>query len=243
MHFFKMPNQIFNFSLSAKGVFVYAYLSSRMNQLHAAVVSYDEISRGCNIDSKTASVAVKELLHHKLISVQTRRNYRGNLKNRYLVGHLSGGWFKVEYQVFQTKIRSTDFTIYCYIKKCMDSKGEAFPSLSAISTATGISRGRVSQGVQYLCRYTFINHVRRHYRHTGAYRHNRYFLFQIEKKKTRSTKRIFRVHGCVSAVRNVLTKHIIVRRRNNVKLFFCGRGSLQIPILLYRPTRLQLKKE
>lgn len=185
MRFFKMPNLIFSCSLTPKAILVYAYINSRMNSLHAAILSYNEIACNCRMDRKTAAQAVKELLQRGLIEKKTRCNYRGKLKNKYSAGSLPGGWFKVEYRILQTQIQRTDFAVYCYIKLCMDRKGEAFPSLNAIATGTGISHSRVVQAVQYLRRYTFINHVRRHYKRTNAYRHNRYLLFRERSKKKR----------------------------------------------------------
>ena len=185
MRFFKMPNSIFSYSFTQKAIFVYAYINSRMNALHAAILSYDDIACSCRMDRKTAAQAVGELLQHGLIEKKTCCNYCGKLKNRYMVGSLPGGWFKVEYPVLQTQIRSTDFAVYCYIKMRMNRKGEAFPSLNVIAAGTGISHSRVVQAVQYLKHYTFINHVRRHYKRTKAYRHNRYLLFRLGGKKRR----------------------------------------------------------
>lgn len=154
MRFFKMPNHIFSYSLTPKAILVYAYINSRMNSLHAAILSYDNIACSCRMDRKTAVQAVRELLQRGLIEKKTRCNYRGKLKNKYMVGSLPGGWFKVEHRILQTRIRSTDFAVYCYIKMRMDSKDEAFPSLNAIAAGTGISHSRVVQAVQYLKRYT-----------------------------------------------------------------------------------------
>ncbi|HEX3018092.1 MAG TPA: helix-turn-helix domain-containing protein [Caproicibacter sp.] len=245
MRFFKMPNKIFSYQLSPKSMFVYAYLISRMNALHAAVVSYDTISCNCHMDRKTAAQAVKELLQQQLISKETRRNYRGNLKNKYMVNMLPGRWFKVDYQVFQTQIGSTDFMVYCFVKKCMSVQGEAFPSLNTIAKDTGISHSRIVQSVKYLRRYTFINRVRRHYRRTKAYRHSRYILFRFKdkKKKARSVKRVFRKLTIRCNANHSSSNAIVKRERKNVKLFFACRGSPYFPQLLSIPTSLTIKEK
>lgn len=238
-----MPNRILSYSLSPKALHVYAYINSRMNSLHTTILSYEEIALGCHMDRKTAVHAVKELLQRGLIEKETRRSHRGKLKNKYTVGILPGGWFKIEYQVLQTQIRSADFMVYCFIGSCMDRNGEAFPSLNAIAAGTGISHSRVVQAVKYLRRYTFINRVRRHYRRTKAYRHSRYLLFRNKKRKARSHKRSFRkLVNCRSA--NYSSYFFIIeQKKKKVKLFFAARGSPDFPHLLIIPTRSQIKKE
>lgn len=245
--FIKIPNIIFSYQLTPKSIMVYAYINSRMNSLHAAVLSYEDIAKGCRMDRKTAGQAVKELVRNQLIEKKVRCNYRGKLKNQYIISGLSGGWFKVEYQVLKdTSIRCTDFTVYCYVRMCMDKKNESFPSLKAISYGTHISHGRVAVAIQYLRHYTFINRVRRHYRRTRAYRHNRFLLFRFQpnskKMKARSQKQVFRelIKCCTANYSS--SDAIVVRSRKNVKLFFACRGSPQFPHLLFRPTKLQLRK-
>lgn len=231
MRFFKMPNRIFEYKLSPKAVFVYAYLFSHKNVLHAITTSYKNIADNCHMDEKTAQKAVQELIGGNLIFKEARHNFRGKLKNKYWVTGLPGGWFKVEYQIFRTQMKSYDFMVYCYIKKHMDSTyQEAFPSLNAISSGTGISRSRVVASVQYLRRFTFINRVKRHYKRTRAYRHNRYlsFCFKSKEKRTRSHKRVLKKLNCLDAKFSPYV--VIVEQKNRkVKLSFFCRGSPQIP--------------
>ena len=231
MRFFKMPNQIFDYLLTPRASFVYAYLLSHKNLLHTVILSYKGIAENCHMDEKTAQKAVQELVNNKLIYKETRQSYKGNLKNKYWITVLSGGWFKVEYQVFHTQIKCYDFMIYCYIKKHMDSKHcEAFPSLNAIAAGTGISHSRVVTAVQYLRRFTFINRVIRRYKRTNAHRHNRYVLFRLnqKKEKTRSHKRVSGKPNCCNAK---FSFFVIIVKHNlrNVKSSFTNRGSPQFP--------------
>ena len=228
-----MPNHIFSYGLSPKAVFVYAYLKSRANALSAVVASYQAIAENCHMDEKTAARAIAELLEGRLIIKETRHDYyRGKLKNKYLLYGIPGGWFKVDYQVFKTQIKATDFMIYCFIRSCMDAKrSEAFPSLNAIVKGTGLSHSRVTESVQYLRSYTFINRVRRHYRRTKAYRHNRYLLFRLNKKKTRLPQRVFQILKNVSSFLSSF-KTIVEQEDKNVNRFFKKRGSPYFPHLL-----------
>lgn len=231
MRFFKMPNKIFDFGLSPKAIFVYAFLLSRTNVLSAVTASYDNIADNCHMDRKTAQRAISELSEHDLINKEGRHTYTGKLKNKYWVANLTGGWFKTEYQIFKTNIGSYDFTVYCYIKKHMDNEvSEAFPSLRAISNGTGISHSRVTDAVKYLRRYTFINRVRRRYKRTKAYRHNRYLLFCLpdKNKGTRSRKRVPHKPNHLAAKLSSFV--LIVKQKNNfVKLSFFSRGSPYFP--------------
>ena len=231
MRFFKMANHIFDYPLSPKGFIVYSYLISRVNILQTIVISYQAISKVCHIDPKTACKAVEELTSQELITKERRYNILGYAKNKYIVNKLSGGWFKVEHCIFKTTIKSTDFMVYCYIKKCMDAKhAEAFPSLTAITKDTGISRSRVAVAVRYLREYTYINRVKRHYKKTQAYRHNRYLKFRIanKKKEARSLKRTSFIQQFIFKKSYFLIR-IIGRVIKNVKLFLFLRGSPDIP--------------
>ena len=231
MRFFKMANRIFDYPLSPKGFIVYSYLISRVNILQTIVISYQAISEACHIDPKTACKAVDELTSQELITKEHRYNILGYAKNKYMVNKLSGGWFKVEHCIFKTNIKSTDFMVYCYIKKCMDAKqAEAFPSLTAITAGTRISRSRVVVAVRYLCEYTYINRVKRHYKKTQAYRHNRYMKFRItnKNKEARSLKRTSFIQQFIFK-KSYFLIYIIRQVIKNVKLLFFSRGSPDIP--------------
>jgi len=195
--FIKMSNDIFNYGLTPKALFVYAYLMSKVNLLQATSATYQSISSACNMDTKTAQVAINELVSKELITKRNKYNARGYMANRYYVKHLvkdNKNWFKVEREVFSTDIKSTDFVVFCFIRKSMSSRRkEAFPSLSAICKGTGISRGRVSSAVRYLRDYSFINRVKRKYKRTKAYRHNRYMHFKRKVKKAKKNVRTQRV--------------------------------------------------
>lgn len=186
-NFAKIPNSIFSHSLSAKAIFVFAYLISHSDRFQSAIVKLSTIAKSCNMDVKTAATALKELEQCKFITKQNRYNSRGYIANRYFIKNLckdNKSWFKLPLEVFQTEIKSTDLVVYCYIQRCMSNgKREAFPSLSAIVKGTKISRGRVSKAVQYLRNYTFINRIKRRYKRTRAYRHNRYMQFKLAKRK------------------------------------------------------------
>ncbi len=202
--FFKMSNQIFDYNLTPKALFVYAYLSSKVNCLQSTNATYAQISRACNIDAKTVRAAVTELERIGLVTKQNRYNVRGYIANRYYVKNLvhnNKSWFKVERQVFNTDIAPYDFMVFCYIRKSMCAhKSEAFPSLSAIVNGTGISRNRVSQAIQYLRAYTFINRVKRHYKRTQAWRHNRYLMFNCNVKKCKKNAHTTRVRTNVNLI-------------------------------------------
>lgn len=189
--FVKVSNIIFKFNLSPKAIFVYIYISAHADSFASAIIKLETISKACNMDVKTANTAIKELEEKGFIRKVNRYNNRGYLANRYYIKNLlkdNKAWFKLPVEVFKTNIKATDFVVFCYIHKCMcNHKSEAFPSLTAIHNGTKISRGRVSQAVQYLRSYTFINRVKRHYKRTKAYRHNRYMRFKLGKTAIRKT--------------------------------------------------------
>jgi len=167
------------------------------------------------MDTKTAQTAIKELEMKELITKQNRYNVRGYLANRYFVKNLidhNKGWFKVEQAVFKTSIKATDFVVFCFIRKSMSSsQQEAFPSLSAISNGTGISRGRVSQALRYLRDYTFVNRIKRHYKCTKAYSHNRYMHFKCvvkKHKKIAHTQRVQTQNNFLTHIVPLMTKKV-----------------------------------
>lgn len=192
--FVKVSNDIFNYKLSPKALFVYIYLCSRVSCLQTTTVKLETISKACNMDVKTVSTAVSELEEKKLVVKQNRYNSRGYIASRYYVTNIINGsksWFKIDREVFSTDIKATDFMVYCFvICKMSESDKQSFPSFTAIKEGTHISRGRVAKAVSYLRTYTFINRIKRHYRRTRAYRHNRYihFLCNIAKKGKRKAR-------------------------------------------------------
>lgn len=235
MRFFKMANQIFDYPLTPNGFQVYSYLLSRINLLQTVIIGYQAIADACHIDPKTACRAIDELTSLNLITKEHRYNVLGYSKNKYVVKKPHGGWFKVEYSILRAGIKSTDFMVYCYLKKCMDAKQEeAFPSLNTISKSTGISRSRVVLAVRYLREHTYINRVKRHYKKTKAYRQNRYLKFKFKKleqankkKETRPLKRTS--FKAFLAKKSQPLIYMIERMVTNVKSFFFSRGSSKIP--------------
>lgn len=186
--FVKVSNNIFDYSLSPKAMFVYIYLCSKVSCLQTVSVSCDVISKACNMDAKTVRSAVAELEKINLVCKQNRYNSRGYIANRYYVTNIisnSKSWFKVDREIFKTGIKATDFIVYCFvICKMSENDMQAFPSLTAIQKGSKISRGRISQAIQYLRSYTFLNRIKRHYKRTGAYRHNRYIHLLCNIKNT-----------------------------------------------------------
>lgn len=245
MRFVKIPNSIFKKNLSANAFRVYAYLQARANVLHTATVSYELIAQACGISPKTAYNAVSELVLKKLVYKEHRYGTIGYAKNKYSVEQLPGGWFKVACDILCSPIKSTDFVVYCYIMKCADAKAlEAFPSLSAISEGTGISRSRVAQAVKYLRQYTYLNHVRRHYKRTRAYRHNRYLQFRLfdKKRRMRPHKHILQSKEFGHFISRIFNS-IIKRGVENVKSFFIAWGSIIFTKQLIDPQNSTIKKK
>lgn len=152
------------------------------------------------MDVKTIRSAVVELESHALVFKQNRYNCRGYIANRYYITNIikdNKGWFKLTRELFKTSIKATDFMVYCFVVcKMSENDKQAFPSLSAICDGTGISRGRVSKSIQYLRSFTYLNRIKRHYRRTRAYRHNRYihFICNVKKDKRKARTPKVRTH-------------------------------------------------
>lgn len=231
--FIKISNKIFDYNLSPKALYVYAFLCSKSNVFGGITITYETLSASCKISPKTVRTALDELQLKQLVSKNNRYNSRGYLANRYIVNHLKikKGWFPVERAIFDTSIQTTDFMIFCYIRKCMCGKTrEAFPSLSAIHTATGISRGRVVQAVAYLRKYTFLNRIKRHYKKTKAYRHNRYMEFtcNVSRKGKKNVRVTARLNTHQKTRTNSFINNIILTLLpTHVKSFVSSRGSTQ----------------
>jgi hypothetical protein len=238
MRFFKLANCIFDYPLSPKGFIVYTYLLGHSNVLHTVVKGYKEIAVACHMDAKTACSAIEELVSQGLVIKESRFNFLGRARNKYTVKKLTGGWFKVEYKLFRNRIKSTDFMVYCYIKRCMDNKvEEAFPSLSAIAQSTGISRSRVVQAVQYLRDHTYLIRIKRRYKQTQAFRQNQYLKFRLKPLQPKALQKLGRARRPKRALPNIkcLPKwlqfliNIIGRMIDKVKLIFFNRGSPDFP--------------
>lgn len=226
--FIKMSNKIFDYNLSPKALFVYTFLCNKVNCLRSTTATYQQISTACNIDSKTVKTAISELKNKGLVTKQNRFNSRGFLANRYYVKNLvqnNKSWFKIEREVFKTDIKPHDFMVFCFIRKCMCSnRHEAFPSLSTIVNITGLSRSRVSQAVKYLSKYTFINKIKRHYKRTKAWKHNRYLLFKCNVKKCKKN-----AHTLMVRTQEKYITYIVPHFNCKVNDFFKTRGSSYFP--------------
>ncbi len=241
MRFIRVPNRIFSFRLSAKSFRAFIVLLSKANVFGTTVISYAEIASACGISSRTAYTAINELVSKELIARQNRYNTLGYAKNQYTVRQLPGGWFRVGMEIARGSLRNADFQVYCYIRKCMDRKGEAFPSLNRIAEVTGISHSRVAVSVRYLRQYSYLNRVRRHYRRTKAFCHNRYLLFNFDRKR--------RVHSSQRTLQKVKSSNpqsfispAILKRRDKFVKHFFRQGSPDFAKQLLDPQSLRLRK-
>lgn len=186
-----MNNHIFDYKLPPSAFKVYAALVYKMNSLHCIVMPVQEIADVCRMSPTTVKKAIGQLMQCGLVSQINRFGSLGYRANRYFVTVPAGGWFKVEREVFRTAITPVQFLVFCYIKKCMGGKSEeAYPSLRSVVTATGLSHKAVVDAVKCLHSYSFINRIRRRYRRTRAFRHNRYIHFKCNclKKGTKKAR-------------------------------------------------------
>lgn len=216
--FIKVSNNIFSYSLTPKAFSLYLYLLCRINCFNSMAAAYHELAEGSGQSVAGVRLAIAELEEKKLITKQNRYNTRGYIKNRYHVHRMdvSKGWFKVCRAIVISKIKPTDLVVYCYINKCMNSaKKEAFPSLSAIAEGTGISRSRVSMAVTFLRQYTYLNRIKRRYKRTKAWRHNRYLHFKRSTSKSEQKKKPTQKRKPLQII-----KYIISHFHKKVKSFF-----------------------
>lgn len=225
--FIKLSNQIFDYQLSPKALFIYAVLVRHMNALHYVVKGGDQLAALCGLSRNTVIAAIKELSEKGLVSKKQRFGYRGYQKNGYFIVVPAGGWFAVEREVFHTDISPVNFMLYCYIKKCMSGKkNEAFPSLRKIERATRLSHAAVSRGLKFLKEFTYINKIRRKYKRTAAFRHNRYLLYLCNqrkkgRKKVRSAKRTFPKKYTMQDILANYLNFKIAHAFTSVKCFIC----------------------
>lgn len=191
--FIKISNSLFNHRLTPSAFFVYCAMLSKANIFKSLCVTYAELSKLCHMDAKTVQKAVSELVAKRLLSKSNRYNSRGYIANRYTLSVPTGGWFKLQREVFGTDITPSAFMTYCFIMKFMSDKG-SFPSINAISdkeNGTGLSKTTVCKALRYLRSYSFLNRIHRRFKDTQAYRHNRYIkvnYLKKDKKRWRSPK-------------------------------------------------------
>ncbi len=188
MIFFKLPNNIFKYNLTATAFIVYSYLLFRQGNNKYIDIKGDIVAKNCNISRPSVIKSIKVLENENLIKKQNRYNYESKyISNRYTIDKLPGSFTKINKDVFKTDIKPTDFLIYCFINKCMDKDSNAFPSLSRISKAIHISRSRVAKAVKYLREYTFLNRIRRK-KKNRSFKQNKYTFFFV-KSKVNTTKK------------------------------------------------------
>lgn len=181
--FLKIPNKIFEYNLSPKALKVYACLLYKATSLHSVTLTTAQLERLTLLSAKTIRSAIQELERKQLVNKQNRYGVLGYIANRYYITIPTGNWFKLPREVFKTNINATSFVVFCYIHKCMENKtGNAFPSINNIVKATGMSKTSVINALGYLYAYSYINRIKRKYKRTRAYRHNRYLNFKYTKK-------------------------------------------------------------
>lgn len=228
-NYVRISNSIFQYKLSPKAIFVYAYLCFRMNSSSFAKCKLTSIASACNISIKTVLSAIDELEKQGLIIREhcyRNRQYTTNLyKVLFVANHR---WFKVDSYIFKTNIKPPDFVVYSYIISRMNNKElRAFPSLSTIAKDTNISKGRVSQAVKFLCDYTYLNRVKRHYKQTKAYRHNKYLHFScnlsppgIKSNKSKRASLHFPLcRGSTQITNPLLYPHLFTNKREKTIIY------------------------
>ncbi len=86
MKFFKLPNNIFTYNLSATAFIVYYYLLFRQGNNRYIDIKADIIAKNCNISRASVIKAVSILEKENLIKKQNRYNYESKyIANRYTI--------------------------------------------------------------------------------------------------------------------------------------------------------------
>lgn len=82
-NFFLIPEDIFDYELSAKAFIVYSYLSRCADKRGVSFPSRENIGKNCKISVVTVDKAVRELEDAGLVEVKHRYNDAGQTSNLY----------------------------------------------------------------------------------------------------------------------------------------------------------------
>ena len=234
MTYFKIPNSIFSLGLKANELTVLAYLCSIHRSQHQtyAVAKYEAIAQACGYASRdSAQGAVAALAEKGLVTVVPRYNtFTGvTLANGYVL-HLppSGGYFRVDRQRFRAvtaRAGTTGAAVYLFILRCVNRARTAFPSLTAIRDAVGLTITTIVKKLRAL-EEALLLHKQNRRKLDGSFAHNLYTLLlgtareaQAEKPETGQKKK----HALAKRVFPVSHKHMSkVRLQSTYYTKGCG---------------------
>jgi len=176
MHFIKLYHSVWELDLSPNAFRTYCALLRFSNTSTGyANVSMKKIAVAVGLSEKSAHRGVRELQENQLVR-KTDRRWRGHkLANGYLVTRQYGRFTKVPLDVLAAPVSACGFMTYAYLLKCADAKMKAFPSLSGIASAIGITVKTVIEQIKRLVSLKLLR--KKHYiRKDRRFGHNRYSI-------------------------------------------------------------------
>ena len=234
MTYFKLPNSIFSLGLKANELTVLGYLFSIHKPEHQAyvVAKQEAIARASGYASRdSAQNAVASLAGKGFLTIVPRHNtFTGvTLANGYIL-HLptSGGYFRVDRQRFRAvaaRAGATGAAVYLFILRCVNRARTAFPSLTAIRDAVGLTITTIVKKLRAL-EEALLLHKQNRRKLDGSFAHNLYTLLlgtareaQAEKPETGQKKK----HALAKRVFPVSHKHMSkVRLQSTYYTKGCG---------------------
>ena len=72
------------------------------------------------------------------------------LERKVLAKMKRGNFFVVQNRIFDYKLSSISFYVYCYLCKCRNKKSGCYPSKQTIASACGIAVSSVSKAIKQL---------------------------------------------------------------------------------------------
>ena len=158
MNYFKMPNNIFAYDLTATELSVLAVLYAKgihTQKGFCAYIKQSTIAKTLNIKStKTIANAIKNLSNKSLIITVNRRRKSNGLLGTYsytLPTATTDKYFKVKRNFFKFKLSTVQMRMYLFIAKCIDVRLEkCWNSYNDIASKLNIARSSAIKTIREL---------------------------------------------------------------------------------------------
>ena len=210
MNHIRIYHSIWNMKLSPNAFRTYCAILRFMNtSTNYANVNKEKLAESVCMSTASISRGIKELQNRKLIQIIRKSNDGRKLANGYVVERQEGRFTMLPFEALTLPVSSYGLMIYTYLLKCADKAQQAFPSLSAIAEQIGCTVKTVVEQIKALTGCLSL-HKKKRKKLNGAYKNNRYRLFQLikgcfrAKEKTRCAGVSNSLCGCISTLLKVI---------------------------------------
>lgn len=225
-NYFRLPNNIFTYSLSTTELCVatalYSIKSNRVcKSNHIVIATQESICRITGIKTKaTVAKAVNDLINKGVIKWAKRNKKSNGYLGAYIYAlpKVNNSYSIVKRSIFKQGLTPSELRVFLFINKCISSKlNICWNSYNDISKQLGMARSRVIELINKLVSKGVI-YRRNNKKNDGSFADNKYAIANFESEQQKYSEKE-ESNGCAKSIAFQKQTYIIILLLSNINAY------------------------